>query len=114
MREQEYLKRYFSTPEAEFEKARSELDFSDELAKIKSSRAADVPVARVPDRFRNAIELTTARATIDEAVRAHRNSHANTLYSKAISRLTTEEAPGRNTPCPCGSGKRFKHCHERL
>ena len=19
--------------------------------------------------------------------------------------------PGRNTPCPCGSGKKFKHCH---
>ena len=22
--------------------------------------------------------------------------------------------PGRNAPCPCGSGKRFKHCHGRL
>ena len=22
--------------------------------------------------------------------------------------------PGRNDPCPCGSGKRFKHCHGRL
>lgn len=20
-------------------------------------------------------------------------------------------APGRNTPCPCGSGKKYKHCH---
>lgn len=20
--------------------------------------------------------------------------------------------PGRNDPCPCGSGKKFKHCHE--
>ena len=19
--------------------------------------------------------------------------------------------PGRNAPCPCGSGKKFKHCH---
>ena len=19
--------------------------------------------------------------------------------------------PGRNEPCPCGSGKKFKHCH---
>ena len=19
--------------------------------------------------------------------------------------------PGRNDPCPCGSGKKFKHCH---
>jgi len=22
--------------------------------------------------------------------------------------------PGRNVPCPCGSGKKFKHCHGRL
>jgi preprotein translocase subunit SecA len=22
--------------------------------------------------------------------------------------------PGRNMPCPCGSGKKFKHCHGRL
>ena len=21
---------------------------------------------------------------------------------------------GRNTPCPCGSGKKYKHCHGRL
>ncbi|MCR5856483.1 SEC-C domain-containing protein [Mesorhizobium sp. J428] len=21
------------------------------------------------------------------------------------------DAPGRNEPCPCGSGKKFKHCH---
>ena len=21
--------------------------------------------------------------------------------------------PARNAPCPCGSGKRFKHCHGR-
>jgi preprotein translocase subunit SecA len=22
--------------------------------------------------------------------------------------------PGRNAPCPCGSGRKFKHCHGRL
>jgi len=22
--------------------------------------------------------------------------------------------PGRNDQCPCGSGKKFKHCHGRL
>ncbi|WP_312697091.1 SEC-C metal-binding domain-containing protein [Sphingobacterium mizutaii] len=24
---------------------------------------------------------------------------------------TTEEQPGRNDPCPCGSGKKYKRCH---
>jgi len=27
--------------------------------------------------------------------------------------ITTEEKVGRNDPCPCGSGKKFKHCHGR-
>jgi len=22
------------------------------------------------------------------------------------------QLPGRNDPCPCGSGRKFKHCHE--
>src|SRR6056297_263047 len=27
---------------------------------------------------------------------------------------STWGTPGRNEPCPCGSGKKFKHCHGRL
>jgi preprotein translocase subunit SecA len=27
---------------------------------------------------------------------------------------TTWGTPGRNDPCPCGSGKKFKHCHGKL
>ncbi len=27
---------------------------------------------------------------------------------------STWGSPGRNTPCPCGSGKKFKHCHGRI
>jgi len=25
--------------------------------------------------------------------------------------IRVEKAPGRNDPCPCGSGKKYKHCH---
>lgn len=25
-----------------------------------------------------------------------------------------ERKVGRNEPCPCGSGKKYKHCHGRL
>ncbi len=28
--------------------------------------------------------------------------------------ISTWGNPGRNDPCPCGSGKKFKHCHGRL
>ena len=27
--------------------------------------------------------------------------------------IVTEKLPGRNDPCPCGSGKKFKNCHGR-
>jgi uncharacterized protein YecA (UPF0149 family) len=26
----------------------------------------------------------------------------------------TTKAPGRNDPCHCGSGKKYKHCHGSL
>ena len=25
--------------------------------------------------------------------------------------ITKDKLPGRNDPCPCGSGKKFKNCH---
>ena len=27
--------------------------------------------------------------------------------------LVKDKLPGRNDPCPCGSGKKFKNCHGR-
>jgi preprotein translocase subunit SecA len=27
--------------------------------------------------------------------------------------IIKDKLPGRNDPCPCGSGKKFKHCHGR-
>lgn len=27
--------------------------------------------------------------------------------------IVKDELPGRNDPCPCGSGKKFKNCHGR-
>jgi hypothetical protein len=26
-------------------------------------------------------------------------------------RKVADETVGRNDPCPCGSGKKYKHCH---
>ena len=30
-----------------------------------------------------------------------------------IQPVAAEKTPGRNEPCPCGSGKKYKHCHGR-
>ncbi len=36
---------------------------------------------------------------------------ANRLEGFDESDPTTWGNPGRNDPCPCGSGRKFKHCH---
>ncbi|MGL5564665.1 MAG: SEC-C metal-binding domain-containing protein [Plesiomonas sp.] len=28
--------------------------------------------------------------------------------------MRDEQKIGRNDPCPCGSGKKYKHCHGQL
>jgi preprotein translocase subunit SecA len=30
---------------------------------------------------------------------------------RVVSPITTGPKIGRNDPCPCGSGKKYKHCH---
>ena len=56
------------------------------------------------------------RATSGARAPAARNIHAYWLARRALQekrRQTVHKAPapGRNDPCPCGSGKKFKHCH---
>ncbi|MEL6700275.1 MAG: SEC-C metal-binding domain-containing protein, partial [Pseudomonadota bacterium] len=34
-----------------------------------------------------------------------------TRVSEALTITACRGNPGRNDPCPCGSGKKFKHCH---
>jgi preprotein translocase subunit SecA len=39
-----------------------------------------------------------------------------TIAKAALPRFAVQSAPpvGRNDPCPCGSGKKYKHCHGKL
>ena len=39
------------------------------------------------------------------------NAEARLLLDRSEAALARGEGVGRNDPCPCGSGKRFKHCH---
>ena len=45
---------------------------------------------------------------------AQRAAAANdTRGRQPVQPIVKEKLPGRNDPCPCGSGKKFKHCHGR-
>ena len=46
---------------------------------------------------------TLARHGITSVPAAERNPNDPTSWGKV----------GRNEPCPCGSGKKYKHCHGR-
>ncbi len=38
-------------------------------------------------------------------------AHSNTQQKQITQPRKVEKKVGRNDPCPCGSGKKFKHCH---
>ena len=40
-------------------------------------------------------------------------AHSNTQQRQKPEPVKVEKKVGRNEPCPCGSGKKYKHCHGR-
>jgi preprotein translocase subunit SecA len=75
---------------------------------------ADIPV-QDPDTVRE----HRARAVDRSQVREQRNdllsqAHSNTQQKEVTQPIRVEKKVGRNDPCPCGSGKKYKNCHGRL
>ena len=58
------------------------------------------------------------RGEFEEAAAAEANGNGDVAIAEAATkkRPVARAMPkvGRNDPCPCGSGKKFKHCHGRL
>jgi preprotein translocase subunit SecA len=53
----------------------------------------------------------------DQAAQAEQAAQAAlgaVAAAMASSRASAVPKVGRNDPCPCGSGKKYKHCHGRL
>ncbi|NNE53702.1 MAG: preprotein translocase subunit SecA [Sulfitobacter sp.] len=65
---------------------------------------------------RNALiaEMTQRQAAMAAAAAPAEESNANAADGFVEDDPSTWGNPGRNEPCPCGSGKKFKHCHGRL
>ena len=38
-------------------------------------------------------------------------AHSDTQAEQITQPVTREKKVGRNDPCPCGSGKKYKNCH---
>jgi preprotein translocase subunit SecA len=55
-------------------------------------------------------------ADYDQALAGSDNGNGDTAVAVAVAPpfVRAGEKVGRNDPCPCGSGKKYKHCHGRL
>jgi preprotein translocase subunit SecA len=56
------------------------------------------------------------REDAERLARQQQLSHQNDAQRESddIIALAAERKTGRNDPCPCGSGKKYKQCHGRL
>jgi preprotein translocase subunit SecA len=114
-------------PKQEYKKEAFEL-FSEMLEKVK--REVVTILARV--RIRSEEEVAALEAE-ERRVAAARAQQLQFQHQEAGGYSADEEAAeveaaqlgfspvtrdgpkvGRNDPCPCGSGKKFKHCHGQL
>ncbi len=54
----------------------------------------------------------------DEALASEVNGNGDVALAEAATKKRPVTRPGqkvgRNDPCPCGSGKKYKHCHGKL
>jgi preprotein translocase subunit SecA len=81
----------------------------------QGNRAIEALEAEAEERHHAELEAAVARHPGDEEVvpTAPAGASLDELRAQAAERPATRSAPkiGRNDPCPCGSGKKFKQCH---
>jgi preprotein translocase subunit SecA len=53
------------------------------------------------------------KSDLSSAENAMEGANANTQERSKPQPVTIEKKVGRNDPCPCGSGKKYKQCHGR-
>ena len=74
------------------------------LLQVQVSTAADVDAAAAMEQDDSVANVQYHHAGYDEALAAVPDTAAEAGLPKA----------GRNDPCPCGSGRKYKHCHGAL
>ena len=104
-------------PKEEYKREAFQL-FSDMLDRIKHEVIS--LITRVQIREEQDIEALEAQRQTPSSVRYEHpsatGSDTNAETESADTQTMTRSGPkvGRNAPCPCGSGKKYKQCHGRL
>ena len=131
-----YLRSYAQVqPKQEFKRESFRL-FQDMLARIKNELVQTLSRVRIRSEEEIAAMEAQQQQMAARAARAMQFQHAETSgfatpsaeagaaaqpgvregAAVAVMAPVTRESPkvGRNEPCPCGSGKKYKHCHGAL
>jgi preprotein translocase subunit SecA len=112
-------------PKQEYKREAFEL-FGDMLQRIKGEVTKHLMTVQV--RTREEVEQAERLPTVENVQYQHADYAATASGAEMAEgedvAVAEEEKPqpfvrrggkvGRNDPCPCGSGKKFKHCHGRL
>ena len=67
----------------------------------------------VPRRS-NAGNLKASKSEYGSALDSGGNGQENQREQRVAQPVRVEKKVGRNDPCPCGSGKKYKNCHGKL
>ncbi|HVI59138.1 MAG TPA: preprotein translocase subunit SecA [Luteimonas sp.] len=116
-------------PKQEYKREAFEL-FSEMLSKVKREVVSLLARVRIRSEEEIAAMEAQERAQAEAAARQMQFQHADAgglgadeeaeqarlAQAMAAHTPATRDAPkvGRNDPCPCGSGKKYKHCHGQL
>jgi preprotein translocase subunit SecA len=88
------------------------------IARDTVSFLMKVQVAVEAERTADSRDLSEKRLALPGDGRRRREQAAipsRGLQPAAVPALAASKAKvGRNDPCPCGSGKKYKHCHGRI
>lgn len=107
-------------PKQEYKREAFEL-FSNMLEKVKREVVTLLARVRIRDEDEVAQMEAAERAQLEAQARQMQFQHPGTgglgADEEAAQALEAGEVAaniGRNDPCPCGSGKKYKHCHGQL
>ena len=92
--------------------------FKQMIQKINTDVISFLMRADVPMQENNQVREQRARAIDRSKLQEQRTdllsqSHSNTQERQITQPIHVEKKVGRNDPCPCGSGKKYKNCHGR-
>ena len=93
---------------------RMNVDVSSMLLRLQIQTAQDIPPSPAAEPMPDNVEYQHAAADALDSAAASPTAEENEDDVATQPFTRDEKKVGRNEPCPCGSGKKFKQCHGKL